>query len=103
LRGETQEVLLFDAEGIALSVNLEQEDTGAYTLYGQVLSEATVPAAGGYARLTGHTEDAAAIQSPLDANRSFALSDLRPGLYQLLIHLPDQTIIVPTLSLKEEL
>jgi len=107
LRGETREVLLFDAEGFALSVNLEQEDTGAYTLFGQVLSPVS-PAppvyggAVGYARLTAREEGMAPVQTPLDANGGFALPDLRPGVYQLVVRLPEQRIVVPTLALKTE-
>jgi anti-sigma factor RsiW len=47
LRGDTQEMLLFDAEGVMVSVNLEQEETGAYTLFGQVLLPGPVALAGG--------------------------------------------------------
>jgi len=102
LRGQTRDVLLFDAEGVALSVNLEQECTGAYTLFGQVLSSERVTLAGGYARLTAREGGVDPIQTPLDANGGFALPNLRPGIYQLIVCAPDRRIVVPTLALKAE-
>ena len=104
LRGEIRDVLLFDAEGIALSVNLEQEVTGTYTLFGQVLSPAPI-AAGSYARLTVREKETAAVpvRAALDTNGAFALPDLQPAVYQLVIHLPEQRIVVPTLALKADL
>jgi anti-sigma factor RsiW len=102
LRGDTREVLLFDAEGVALSVNLEQEHTGAYTIFGQVLSPEPVALAGGYARLTAQEKSIDPVQTPLDANGGFTLPDLVPGVYQLVVCLPDRRIVVPTLALKAE-
>ena len=103
LRGKTREVLLFDAEGVALSVNLEQEDTGAYTLFGQILSSEPIVPPGGYARLTASQGSAHRVRALLDANGGFALSDLRPGTYQLTVFLPERLIVVPILALKAEL
>jgi len=102
LRGETREVLLFDAEGITLSVNLEQDDAGTYTLFGQALSPEPVLPLGGYARLTAREQGAVPVQASLDANGGFALTNLRPGTYQLVVCLPDRRIVVPTLALKAE-
>ena len=102
LRGDTRDVLLFDAEGVALSVNLEQEHTGAYTIFGQVLSPEPVALAGGYARLTAQEESVNPVQTPLDANGGFTLPDLGPGVYQLVVCLPDRRVVVPTLALKAE-
>jgi len=102
LRGETREVLLFEAEGVTLSLNLEQEDTGAYTIFGQVLSAEPMTFSSGYARLTAREGDIPPAQEMLDANGGFALSNLHPGIYQLVVCLPDRRIIVPTLALKAE-
>jgi hypothetical protein len=102
LRGERRDVLLFDAEGVAVSVNLEQEDTGLYTLFGQVLSPEPVALTGGYARLTAREEGVDPVQASLDANGGFTLSDLHPGIYQLVVCLPDRRIVVPTLALRAE-
>jgi hypothetical protein len=102
LRGDTRDVLLFDAEGVALSVNLEQEHTGAYTIFGQVLSPEPVALASGYARLTAQEEPVDPVRTPLDANGGFTLPDLRPGVYQLVVCLPGRRIVVPTLALKAE-
>lgn len=102
LRGETREVLLFEAEGVTLSVNLEQEDTGAYTIFGQVLSAEPMTFSSGYARLTAREGDIPPVQEMLDANGGFALSNLHPGIYQLVVCLPDRRIIVPTLALRAE-
>jgi anti-sigma factor RsiW len=102
LRGHTQEMLLFDAEGVMVSVNLEQEHTGAYTLFGQVLLPEPAVVAGGHARLTAREGGMAPAQAVLDANGGFALPDLRPGVYQLVVCLPDRRIVVPTLALKAE-
>jgi hypothetical protein len=102
LRGDTRDVLLFDAEGVGLSVNLEQEHTGAYTIFGQVLSPEPVALAGGYARLTAQEESVDPVQTPLDANGGFTLPNLRPGVYQLVVCLPDRRIVVPALALKAE-
>jgi hypothetical protein len=103
LRGDTQEVLLFEAADFGLSVHLEQGSTGTYTLFGQVLLPEVTAPAGGHARLTPREENAAAIQASIDANGSFALTDLRPGIYQLIASWPDRRIVVPTLALESEL
>ena len=102
LRGETQEVLLFDADGIAVSVNMEQEETGAYTLFGQVLAPEPSLTTGGYARLTERGRPADPAQAPLDANGGFAIPNLRAGVYQLVVCLPERRIVVPALALKAE-
>jgi predicted anti-sigma-YlaC factor YlaD len=102
LRGDTQEMLLFDAEGVMVSVNLEQEHTGAYTLFGQVLLPEPAVVAGGHVRLTAREEGMAPAQAVLDANGGFTLPDLCPGVYQLVVCLPDRRIVVPTLALKAE-
>jgi hypothetical protein len=99
LRGETQEVLLFDADGLALSVNLEREENGNCTLFGQLLSTEQPLPPGSYARLTrqgGQTEPA---QAPLDVHGGFALADIPAGVYQLVVDLGVQRVIVPNLSL----
>ena len=102
LRGETRDVLLFDAEGVALSVNLEQERTGGYTMFGQVLSPESVLSPGGYARLTSAEKVMPPVQATLDENGGFALTGLQPGTFQLVISLPDRRILVPSLTLKAE-
>ena len=102
LRGETREVLLFDAGKLALSINLEQDATGAYTLFGQVLSPEPVVIKDGYARLKS-TEKGAPVRAALDRNGGFSLPDLQPGVYHLTVSLPDWHIVVPTLALKTEL
>ncbi len=102
LRGETREVLLFEAGDMALSVNLEQEENGAYTLFGQVLSPQPIAATDGYARLTAREEKIAPVEAELDANGGFALCSLCPGTYQLVVSLLEQRIVVPTLTLGTE-
>jgi hypothetical protein len=42
------------------------------------------------------------VQTPLGANGGFTLPDLGPGVYQLVVCLPDRRIVVPTLALKAE-
>lgn len=103
LRGETREVLFFEAKDVALTVNLEQENAGAYTLFGQILSPEPIVFAGGYARLTDYEGNIAPVQAVLDANGGFTLPDLRSGIYQLVVSLPDQRIVIPTLALKVEM
>ena len=68
LRGETREVLLFEAEDVALSLNMEQETTGRYTLFGQVLSAEPTSYAGGDVRLIAQDQDIEPIQSTVDAS-----------------------------------
>jgi hypothetical protein len=103
LRGETREVLLFEANDVALSINLEQDELGTYTLFGQVLMPEFQPLSGGYARLT--SADAEPRQTSIDANSGFALSGLKPGIYQLVVQLPTlhQRIVAPRLALKAAL
>lgn len=102
LRGDIREVLLFDAGEVALSVNLEQEATSACTVFGQVLSTQPGAFSEGYARLTAYGETADGVQASLDINGAFVLANLRPGTYQLVVSLPDQRIVVPTLALNPE-
>ena len=101
-RGNTRDLLLFDAEDVAVSVNLELEETGAHTLLGQVLSSEPVARADSYARLTAQEEGVEPVQTPLDANGGFTFPDLRPGIYQLVVCLPDRRIVVPALMLEAE-
>jgi len=106
LRSETRDVLLFSAGDTALSVNLEQETTGAYTLFGQVLSPPAALSPGDRVRLTAYRgtkepqEIATPVQVLLNANGGFALPNLRSGVYQLVVCLSDRRIVVPTLRLK---
>ncbi len=103
LRGETREVLLFEADGLALSLNLEQEMTGKYTLFGQILSPEPTTLTEGRIRLKAQERDMEPIEADIDANGGFAVPELRPGIYYLLVQLPDRRIVVPTLMLKPEL
>lgn len=103
LRGEIREVLLFDAEGINLTLSLEQEETGGYTIFGQVLLSEKAVLSQGYVRLSAYREDMDHIQSPLDTNGGFALTNLNPGIYHLTICLPQQRIVVPMLAIKTEM
>jgi len=95
LRGETREVLLFEAGDTAVSLNVEPVDNGRFMLHGQVLS--TSP-------LTGQVRLTAVNQSPQDCVLSptgtFILDGLSPDQYQLTITLPDQQIVLPALSIE---
>jgi hypothetical protein len=101
LRGETREVLLFEVDDAALSINLEQEDSGAYTLFGQLLLSNPTLSVEGCARVRPYHADRAPVRSILDVNGGFALPDLLPGTYQLVVDAPDFHIIVPNLTLKD--
>jgi len=102
LRGETREVLLFEVGEAALSLSLEQDETGAYALFGQLLLSEPLEAQESYARLrTSYTRSPTTVSAPLDANGSFALSNLSAGVYQLVIDVPDLHIVVPNLTLRE--
>jgi hypothetical protein len=103
LRGETREVLLFEAENIALSLNIEQETTGGYTLFGQILSPEMTDYVGADVRLTARERDIRPFQTRVDAGSGFSFTELHPGVYHLSVQLPDQRIVVPTLALKSEL
>jgi hypothetical protein len=102
LRGETREVLLFEADDVALSLNLEQETTGRYTLFGQILSPEPADTVGGQVEVSFQGEDRAPVRTAVDANGGFALPDLCPGVYQLVADLPDRRVVVPTLTLRSE-
>lgn len=103
LRGETREVLLFEAEDVAVSLNMEQEATGRYTLFGQVLSEEPTRYAGGDVRLIAQEQRIEPIQTNIDASGGFSLVGLHPGIYHLSVQLSHQRVVVPTLALKSEL
>jgi hypothetical protein len=94
LRGETREVLLFDADGLAVSVNLEQESPGICTLFGQVLSPEPAVPSGCYVRLTSSGETMIPMQVALDETGGFALPGLKPGFYQLVVKLPERRVLV---------
>jgi len=99
LRGETREVLLFDAQGLALSLNLEHEETGAYTLFGQLLSAGRSISPESYARLTSQVGQMVPIRVSLDAHGGFALPNIFAGVYQLAVDLVERRVIVPDLVL----
>lgn len=98
LRGETRQVLFFEADPVAISVNVEQEETGGYTLFGQVLTETPAPVVGGGVRLTqpGSTPHRADV----DVHGSFIIPGLMPGVYQLIVTLPEQRVVIPLLTLE---
>ena len=100
LRGEIGEALLFEAEGIAVSVSLEQERSGAHTLFGQVLVSGTTLASGAYARVKEASSGTSPAQTALDENGGFALHGLPAGEYQLIIQLSQQRIVIPALLLR---
>jgi len=100
LRGQTREVLLFEAGTLALSVNVQLEDTGTYTLFGQILSPEPTDFSDGYVRLTASEEDKRPVQAALDANGGFVVPDLHPATYQLIVGLRDTRIVVPDLKLQ---
>jgi hypothetical protein len=98
LRGEIRQVLLFEAGTRAVSVNVEQESTGDYALFGQVLTETLEELGAGQVRLTqpgGWVQ-----QSPLNAQGGFVLHHLDPGTYQLVVVLPQERIVIPVLTLQ---
>jgi anti-sigma factor RsiW len=99
LRGKTQEVLLFDADGLALSVNLEQEETGTFTLFGQILSAEESVSPESYARLTAQRAQFAPVRVSLDEHGGFALPNIPAGVYQLVVDVVTQRIVVPDLTL----
>jgi hypothetical protein len=95
-------VLLFETDDLALSLNLEQETTGEYTLSGQILSSGPIGFEGGYARLTAQRADVAPAQMELEAHGAFLFPNVRPGVYQMVVNLPEHRVVVPSLSLEPE-
>jgi len=98
LRGETRQILLFEADPIAVSVNVEQELTGGYTLFGQVLTEDPEIITSSWVRLTA--PGATARQAALDAHGTFAVEGLAAGVYQIVVVLPQQRVVIPLLTLE---
>ncbi len=98
LRGETRQVLLFEADTVAVSVNVEQELTGGYTLFGQVLTEAPEIITSSWVRLTA--PGAIARQTALDTHGTFAVEGLAAGVYQMVVVMPQQRIVIPLLTLE---
>lgn len=101
-RGEPYGVLLYNAEGVELSVNFEQEPTGGYTLFGQVLAPESAISPDSYVRLTSAEKGTPPVRATLDENGGFALAGLQPGDLQLVVSLPDRRILVPSLVLKAD-
>lgn len=95
LRGETREVLLFEAGETAVSLNVEPTENNCFTLHGQLL---TTQAFTGKARLT--TPYQPALESTLSPTGTFSLSSIPSGHYQLTITLPEQQIVLPALSIE---
>ena len=98
LRGETRQVLFFEADPVAISVNVEQEETGGYTLFGQVLMETVEPLTDSWVRLT--LPDTAPRHADIDTHGSFAIPGLTPGVYQMIVTLPQQRVVIPMLTLE---
>ena len=95
LRGETREVLLFEAGETAVSLNVEPTENGRFTLHGQVLAPQILT---GRARLTAVNQ--LAQESALLSTGTFTLVGILPDHYQLSITLPEQQIILPALSIE---
>lgn len=108
LRGNLGKTLLFEAGDLALSVDLQVESSGTYILFGQILSSSTSFSSEDRVRLTSYTktEETRAsphvVQAEIDANGSFVVHDLRPGMYQLAVSVANGRIVVPGLELKAE-
>ncbi len=101
LRGEPGAVLLFEADELALTVSVEREERGRFTLTGQVLSSAQFPI--DFTNSTVHVSrfenEPVLVTVALDQNGSFALTDLLPEDYQLAINLRDYKVVIPRLNL----
>lgn len=100
LRGAAQEIMLFEADNLAISLNLERTTPEIWGLTGQVLSPDTAAFSASYARLTRAAGNVEAIKVTLDPHGGFVISRLSAGDYQLVISLPDRRIVVPSLELK---
>jgi hypothetical protein len=101
LRGENNEVLLFEADELALTINVEREERGRLTLTGQVLSSARSPIdfTDGTVRLSRFETEPVIVTAALDQNGGFALTDLPPEDYQLAVNLHDYEVVIPRLVL----
>lgn len=114
-RGESGETLLFEADEVAVSVSLERDKMGAYALSGQILLSPAGILPQDVVRLTGYTGadaprladtghpadlDYPAVETGIDANGVFTFSNLRSGVYQLVLSLADRRVVIPSLVLE---
>ncbi len=94
LRGTTREVLLFDLDdSLTLSLNIEANPTGTYSLFGQVLSPTVIVFDRAPVRIRSSLGQV--FQNNLDTLGTFVLADLSIGQYQLSITLADRHFVVP--------
>ena len=100
LRGETQDVLLFETEGgVAISAHTEPEGDGRFSLFGQVLATEIPAPLTGKAQLQARRSRTPPPLALLDPAGGFEFFHLLPDAYQLTILLPEQTVLVPHLVL----
>jgi hypothetical protein len=103
LRGETREVLLFESDECAVSINVEEEETGAFTLFGQVLTQAPTLKASGLARIISASDQSGnrfVNRASIDDTGSFMIPMLQKGTYQLVVDLDVSKIVIPGLRLR---
>jgi anti-sigma factor RsiW len=92
-----QTTFLFETETVAISLLVERTSIDALQVAGQLLSVA--PFGVGMARITAADPAVAPQVTQVDDVGNFVFSDLPLGSYQIVITLPEQTIVIPSLNL----
>ena len=100
-RGEPGAVYLFEADELAVTVSVERAEHGRLTLTGQVLPSAGSPLdfTDGTVSLSRFETAPVMVTAALDPNGNFALTDVLPGDYQLVVNLHDGEVVIPSLNL----
>lgn len=89
--------LLFEVEGVDISIMAHQPLKGVYRLDGQLFT--ATPIATATFTLTAASPSVTAVTGAITVTGSFSAANLPPGDYHLVLNLADQAIVVPNLVL----
>ncbi len=102
LRGTTVKTLLYEVEDVAISLEFEKKYKEMLSITGQILGVNTDTSGGTIRFFRKHAEDFS-ITQPLQANGTFVIENCPYDAYQIIISLPNQTIMIPQITLNDDL
>jgi hypothetical protein len=100
LRGEAHEVLLFDVEEAAITLQIEQASPQYLTVAGQILIAESAAVSHGAVQITRVGGPLESRSTELDRTGGFVLTNIPPGIYQIIFQLIDRRLIIPNLTVE---
>lgn len=95
--GAPSEMLLFEADEADISLVVNRRPDGTYRIDGQIF--ATVPLETAHFVFTSADRETSPVTGAVSNTGTFVAGRLSAGVYQLVLKLPNQAIVIPNLSL----